>query len=97
MGSQFFPIIGGWYRDQADQIFEVVALDEEEDQIEIQYFEGEIDELDLEAWNALGVESIPPPEDWSGAFDLIGGVDDFGYSDPSGRASIHTYHIDDIE
>lgn len=65
------PYIGNWYKNQeVDNIFEVVAADEAEGYVEIQYFTGEIDELDLEFWYELDIRQVPAPEDWSGPFEL---------------------------
>ncbi|MCC6136939.1 MAG: hypothetical protein LM550_07205 [Candidatus Contendobacter sp.] len=70
--SDVDPIIGNWYRNQeTGNDFEVVALDEDAHTIEIQYFDGEIEELDLDDWYDLAIESIETPEDESGPFDVI--------------------------
>ena len=70
--SDVDPIIGNWYRNhETGNDFEVVALDEDAQTIEIQYFDGEIEELDLDAWYELPIEGIETPEDWSGPFDQI--------------------------
>ena len=64
-------IIGNWYKSpEIQEIFEIIAVDDEEDCIEIQYFNGEIGELDLEAWNNLNISEVEPPEDWSGAYEI---------------------------
>ena len=74
------PIVGNWYRNLEDQIdFEVVALDEDAQTVEIQYFEGEVEELDLDSWYDLVLEPIEPPDDWSGPFDDLE-PDDLGDS-----------------
>jgi len=79
--SDVDPIIGNWYRNQeTGNDFEVVALDEEAQTIEIQYFDGEVEELDLDAWYELAIESIEAPEDWSGPFDELES-DDLGYDE----------------
>lgn len=76
--SDVDPIIGNWYRNQeTGNDFEVVALDEDAQTIEIQYFDGEVEELDLDAWYELPIDAIEAPEDWSGPFDGVGG-DDLG-------------------
>ncbi|MFO1422853.1 MAG: DUF6763 family protein [Candidatus Competibacteraceae bacterium] len=42
--SDVDPIIGNWYRNQeTGNDFEVVALDEDAQTIEIQYFDGELE------------------------------------------------------
>lgn len=84
--SDVDPIIGNWYRNQeTGNDFEVVALDEDAQTIEIQYFDGELEELDLDAWYELAIDSIEAPEDWSGPFDEME-ADDLGYDeDESGK------------
>jgi hypothetical protein len=66
------PDIGIWYKCQElPEIFEVVALDKTSDNIEIQYFSGEIEELDKEIWSQLPLLiEIPAPEDWSGPYEM---------------------------
>lgn len=66
-----YPVVGSWYWDidHASQ-FEVVAQDEAQGTVEIQYFSGEIEDLDIDTWFAMHVVSIAPPKDWSGPFEL---------------------------
>jgi hypothetical protein len=65
------PEIGVWYIDlQLKQQFEVVAFDDSERTIEIQYVDGEVSEIDLEAWRQLPVELAAAPEDWSASYEL---------------------------
>ena len=72
--SDVDPIIGSWYRNQeTGNDFEVVALDEDAQTIQIQYFDGEVEELDLDDWYDLAIEAIEAPEDESGPFDMIVG------------------------
>jgi hypothetical protein len=79
--SDLDPIVGNWYKNLEDETrFEVVALDESAQTVEIQYFDGEVEELDLDTWYELGLEAIEAPEDWSGAYDGLD-PDDLGYSD----------------
>lgn len=65
--NQFEPAIGQWYRDIDNRVFEVVALDD--DSIEIQFFDGDVEELEMEIWQELAVVSIAEPNDSSGPFD----------------------------
>ncbi len=62
--------IGNWYNDLEGRLFEVVAVDVNEDTIEIQHFDGTVEELDFQDWHALLPEPAEPPEDWSGAMDV---------------------------
>lgn len=81
--SDLDPIVGNWYKNLEDETrFEVVALDEKAQAIEIQYFDGEVEELDLDTWYDLVLEAIEAPEDWSGAYDELD-PEDLGYTDES--------------
>ncbi len=65
-----YPVIGQWFRRSNGVLFEVVALDEEDRTVELQQFDGTIDEVDLEAWPELLLVEASPPEDWSGSVDM---------------------------
>jgi len=78
--SELAVVIGAWYQEPGGQSFEVVALDADTATIEIQYFEGEVEELEFDAWGEMQLMAVEPPEDWTGAFDEIE-ADDLGYSD----------------
>jgi hypothetical protein len=68
------PAIGAWYRLHGEQLFEVVAVDEDAGTIEVQYFDGTVEEFELDDWNeqwkSSAIESAEPPEDWSGSVDV---------------------------
>ena len=71
MPNHFEPIIGQWYRNsKLSDIFEIVAIDNDEHLIEIQYFDGQIEEIELDLWNEYHSIEIAAPEDWSGAYEL---------------------------
>jgi hypothetical protein len=67
------PDIGEWYRVRGGELLEVVAIDEDDGTIEVQYFDGTVEELDLADWEAQRtkgeIEDAEPPEDWSGSID----------------------------
>ena len=66
------PIIGQWYHyPQKAQKFHVTAIDDAADTIEIQYFDGTIDEFEFTAWYVMQVEPVAAPEDWTGPIDNI--------------------------
>jgi hypothetical protein len=77
------PGIGDWYRLNGGSLFEVVALDDDDGTIEIQYFDGTVEEMDIEDWETQwedgALESAEAPDDWSGSVDVEGG-------DEEGRA-----------
>jgi hypothetical protein len=68
------PRIGDWYRFGGGELFEVVALNEDDATIDIQYFDGTVEEMDREDWEAQWddglIEAAEPPEDWSGSVDV---------------------------
>ena len=68
------PIVGQWYRGGTNELFEVVAIDDEDETIEIQYFDGTVTEMEFDAWNEQLLDELidvaDAPEDWSGAVDV---------------------------
>jgi len=66
------PIIDQWYHyPQKAQKFLVTAIDETTHTVEIQYFDGSLDEFELTTWYAMEVEPVAAPEDWTGPMDNI--------------------------
>ncbi len=65
-----YPVIGHWFRRSNGTLFEVVAVDEQDSTIEIQQFDGTIDEVDLESWPELLPVEVGAPDDWSGSVDM---------------------------
>jgi len=65
-----YPIIGQWFRRPSGTQFEVVAIDEDAGTVEIQQFDGTIDEVEIENWTGLLLTEISAPEDWSGSVDM---------------------------
>ncbi len=75
------PIIESWYKDvENNLIFKVVAFDDKDDTIEVQYVDGDIGEYDRESWYNSTFDYIEAPEDWSAPYDDLE-IDDMGYSD----------------
>ena len=64
------PEIGSWFRGVDGKTFEVVAVDAKDQTVELQHFDGTLEEVDAEAWMALAAEPVDAPEDWSGALDV---------------------------
>ena len=83
MSNRLRPVVGHWYNhlDKGD-LFQVVAVDDQSGTIEIQEFDGDLDEIDLEEWRQMDIEAAEPPEDWTGPVDELE-PDDLGYSDIS--------------
>jgi hypothetical protein len=66
------PEIGHWYCGQNGNLFEVVAIDDLEGAIELQHFDGTLEEADLDAWVAMHAAAAEAPEDWTGSVDVSG-------------------------
>jgi hypothetical protein len=90
------PIIGSWYKDVENNLmFKVVAIEESDDSIEVQYYNGDIGEYDHDSWYSSTFDYIEDPEDWSAPFDDLES-DDLGYSDPDDhRRNPDNMDIDD--
>jgi len=70
MISEADLIIGAWYHyPENARKFKVSALDDHTATVEIQYFDANIDELDLDTWYGLDIERIEAPEDRTGSMD----------------------------
>ncbi len=66
------PEVGGWYRRlDRPQPFQVVAYDDGGDTVDIEYFDGTLDEWPISHWQSLPIERCAPPEDWTGPFDNV--------------------------
>lgn len=72
MSNDTDPIVGNWYEHlDKGQLFRVIAIDELNETVEIQYFDGDLEELDLDDWLELDIEPAEEPEDWSGPVDAL--------------------------
>jgi hypothetical protein len=95
------PNIGDWYRKPGGALFEVVAYDEDDGTIEIQYFDGTIEELEREDWNAQwkdgSLEAGEAPEDWSGAVDVDSPEDTAGSDSGFGERDLRANTLEGIE
>jgi len=82
------PVIGQWYRRAEGDSFEVVAIDADDRTVEIQYFDGTIEELELDDWFEEPIVSSEPPEDWTGSVDVEPEDTENEYeAEPNGKAA----------
>lgn len=51
--------------------FKVVAIDPSDGSIEVQTFEGDVEEFESEDWRELELEAVAEPDDCSGLFDEL--------------------------
>lgn len=95
------PNIGDWYRNPGGALFEVVAYDDDDGTIEIQYFDGTVEEMEREDWNAQWkdgtLEAGEAPEDWSGAVDVDSPEDDAGSDSGFGERDLRANTLEGIE
>lgn len=86
MPTESDPIVNNWYQHvDKGQEFEVVDIDKKRGLVEIQYFDGGLDEIDLDYWYDLDIQPIETPEDWTGPVDDIE-RDDIGYTETDMKA-----------
>ena len=78
MPNELDPLEDQWYAfiDKGQRFF-IVAIDEDGSTIEVQHFDGDLEEYSFDDWRELGVELSEAPENWDGALDL-GELDDLG-------------------
>lgn len=79
MTSEPLPIVGAWYQNDLGESFEIVAQDEDDETLELQYYDGTLEELDRETWESMNPQKVEPPEDWTASMDVsredVGGPD----------------------
>jgi hypothetical protein len=67
VAREYEPVAGQWYENIEDnESFRVLSVDEDAELVEIEYLDGDIEEMDLETWQELDLEMIATPEGWSG-------------------------------
>ncbi len=47
-----------------------MAVNDDDGSIELQHFDGTIEEIDPDDWLGIYAEQILPPEDWTGSVDI---------------------------
>lgn len=78
MANDLDPVVANWYLHlDKGQRFEVVAFDEERGLVELQHYDGDLDEVSLEEWAEMELELSEEPQNWSGALD-VEAIDDLG-------------------
>lgn len=72
MDNEIEPLVGGWYQDLINgRFFQVVAVDEDEAMVELQHSDGDVEELSLDEWHSMDLESTDAPDDWTGPLDDV--------------------------
>jgi hypothetical protein len=66
VSREYAPTPGKWYENKdEEETFRVLSVDEDDELVEIEYEDGEIEELDLDTWHELDLELTDVPEGWS--------------------------------
>jgi hypothetical protein len=66
VGREYAPVPGKWYENrEEEETFRVLSVDEDDELVEIEYVDGETEELDLDTWHELDLEPTETPEGWS--------------------------------
>jgi hypothetical protein len=66
------PVAGEWYRHlDKGQAFRVLNVENDENLIEIQHFDGDLEEVELEEWFSMDLEKAAAPEDFTGPLDDV--------------------------
>ncbi len=89
------PAVGAWYQTIEGETLEVVAWDPEDQVIEVQFYDGTIEEYDMDTWEELELRLAEPPEDWSGSLDLS--KDDYGVDLDRPAGDNHHNPMDDLD
>lgn len=66
MARDYDPVQGKWYEDlEENEIFKVLSVDPDQELVEVQYENGDIEEIDLDTWHELDLELSAEPEGWA--------------------------------
>jgi hypothetical protein len=66
VARDFDPVQGKWYEDlEENEIFKVLSVDPDQELVEVQYENGDIEEIDLDTWHELDLEQAEEPEGWA--------------------------------
>ena len=66
MSRDHNPVPGKWYESLDDEeVFRVLSVDEDAELIELQYEDGDVEEIDYETWHELDLDLTEQPEGWS--------------------------------
>ena len=68
MAREYEPAAGQWYENlEENESFRVLSVDEDAETVEIEYLDGDIEEIDLDTWAELDLDKIDEPEGWAGS------------------------------
>jgi len=66
VARDYDPVQGKWYEDlEENEVFKVLSVDPDQELVEVQYENGDIEEIDLDTWHELDLEQADEPEGWA--------------------------------
>jgi hypothetical protein len=66
VSRDYEPVPGQWYENlEEEEPFRVLSMDEDSELVEIEYLDGDIEEIDLETWHEMDLELTQEPEGWA--------------------------------
>jgi len=66
VARDYDPVQGKWYEDlEENEVFKVLSVDPDQELVEVQYENGDIEEIDLDTWHELDLEQAQEPEGWA--------------------------------
>jgi len=89
------PLVGAWYANPQGALFEVVAVDQDDGTVEVQYFDGTVEELEADSWEEMRPKPTDPPEDWSGSLDME--REDYGVDLDDGDRGMWANPLDNLD
>jgi hypothetical protein len=70
VSRDYEPVVGQWYENaEEDEQFRVLTVNEDDELVEIEYLDGDVEELDMESWQEMDLDKIDEPEGWSESED----------------------------
>jgi len=70
VSRDYEPVAGQWYENlEEEETFRVLSVDPDSELVEIEYLDGDIEEIDLETWHEMDLEKRQEPEGWGEADD----------------------------
>jgi len=65
MSGQISAEISHWYRQlNQENLFEVVSIDYDRQKIEIEFFDGDVEEMGFNGWKVTAPIEVQPPQPW---------------------------------
>jgi len=66
VAREYEPVAGQWYENiDENESFRVLSVDPDSELVEIEYLDGDIEEIDLDTWQEFDLDKIEQPEGWS--------------------------------